>query len=362
MPRAAVFATLALLASATGSAARVPQSFESIDRTTRAAFEQQRISGMGLSIFDSRGNKVFEQIYGDFSADRRIPIASASKWVAGLTILRLVDAGKLSLGSTTGQVLGWKDPQAAITLKHLLSFTSGLPPRDACTLRPRLSLADCVTTLSKLPLVAPPGTRFDYGNTHLHVAARMAEVATGKSWNEIFGAALRAPLGIGAEAVFYTWPRKAEGTTNPLIAAGLQMTMNEYAKVLELEYHRGVYRGQRLIDDALFSAQATEPYPKAVIGDSPMQRVGLDYHYGLANWLECAPPAVNCPVQTSPGAFGFTPWVDRTGGYYAILGMDLGGQRTGVVKFSLQLAEQLRPMIREAMVSTSSPDASASTH
>jgi hypothetical protein len=29
--------------------------------------------------------------------------------------------------------------------------------------------------------------------------------------------------------------------------------------------------------------------------------------------------------------------------------MDLGGQRTGVVKFSVQLVEQLRPMIREAM-------------
>jgi hypothetical protein len=29
--------------------------------------------------------------------------------------------------------------------------------------------------------------------------------------------------------------------------------------------------------------------------------------------------------------------------------MDVGGRRTGVVKFSVQLAERLRPMIREAM-------------
>jgi CubicO group peptidase (beta-lactamase class C family) len=349
MTRTAVFAILALLAIGSVRAAPIPQGFETIDRTARAAFEQQSISGMGLSIYDSRGQKVFEQMYGDFSADRRIPIASASKLVAGLTILRLVDAGKLSLESTTGQVLGWKGPRAQITLAQLLSFTSGLPPRDACTLRPGISLADCVATLSKLELVAAPGTRFDYGNTHLHVAARMAEVATGKSWNEIFAAELRVPLGLGAEAVFYTWPRQREGTTNPLIAAGMQMTMNEYAKVLELEYHRGVYRGQRLIKDALFTAQATEPHPKAAIGDSPVQRVGLDYHYGLANWLLCPPPAVDCPVQASPGAFGFTPWVDRLGGYYAILGMDIGGQHTGVVKFSVQLAEQLRPMIREAL-------------
>jgi CubicO group peptidase (beta-lactamase class C family) len=305
---------------------------------------------MGLSIYDAHGNKVFEQMYGDFSPDNRIPIASASKLVAGLAILRLVDQGKLSLDSSTGQVLGWKGPQAVITLRHLLSFTSGLPPRDACTLRPGITLAECVESLAKLKLVASPGTRFDYGNTHLHVAARMAEVATGKTWDGIFGAELRAPLGIAPQAVFYTWPRRPEGTTNPLIAGGLQMTMNEYARVLELEYHRGLYRGQRLIGDALFSAQASEPYPDAVIGDTPVGRIGLDYHYGLASWLECPPPAVNCPVQSSPGAFGFTPWVDRTGGYYAILGMDVGGiGRTGVVKFSVQLAKQLQPMIREAL-------------
>jgi D-alanyl-D-alanine-carboxypeptidase/D-alanyl-D-alanine-endopeptidase len=341
---------LALLAASQRSPAAVPEAFKTIDATTRAAFERQGLSGMGLSIYDAQGNKVFEQMYGDFAADRRIPIASASKLVAGLTILRLIDQGRLSLDSTTGQVLGWKGPQGAITLKQLLSFTSGLPPRDACALRPKITLAECVTSLSKLKLVAAPGTRFDYGNTHLHVAARMAEVVTGKTWNDVFSSELRAPLGIGSQAIFYTWPRRPEGTTNPLIAGGLQMTMNEYAKVLELEYQRGVYRGQRLIGDALFTAQSSEPYPTAVIGDTPVGRIGLEYHYGLASWLECPPPAVDCPVQSSPGAFGFTPWVDRASGYYAIIGMDVGGiGRTGVVKFSVQLAQQLRPLIREAL-------------
>ena len=79
MHRIAAFAALTLLATASIRAAPIPPSFETIDRTARAAFEQQHISGMGLSIYDSRGNKVFGQMYGDFSADRRIPIASASK-------------------------------------------------------------------------------------------------------------------------------------------------------------------------------------------------------------------------------------------------------------------------------------------
>jgi CubicO group peptidase (beta-lactamase class C family) len=214
--------------------------FAAVDRVARAAFETQHISGMGLAIYDAHGNQVFEQMYGDFSPERRIPIASASKLVAGLTILRLIDQRKLSLDSTTGQVLGWKGPQSAITLKQLLSFTSGLPPRDACNMRPEITLAECVQQLSKLKLVAAPGTRFDYGNTHLAVAARMAEVVSGMTWDEVFATQLRAPLGLGKDVIFYTWPRRPTGTTNPLIAAGLQMTMNEYARMLDLEYHRGV--------------------------------------------------------------------------------------------------------------------------
>ena len=54
-----------------------------------------------------------------------------------------------------------------------------------------------------------------------------------------------------------------------------------------------------------------------------VEKAGLDFHYGLASWTECAPPAVNCPVISSPGAFGFTPWVDREDGYYAIIGMEV---------------------------------------
>ena len=70
---------LALLAPATRGAAPESKAFGAVDHTAREAFAQQGLSGMGLSIYDAHGNKVFEQMYGDFSADRRIPIASASK-------------------------------------------------------------------------------------------------------------------------------------------------------------------------------------------------------------------------------------------------------------------------------------------
>jgi len=304
---------------------------------------------MGLAIYDAQGVKRFEKMYGTFAADQRVAIASSSKMVAGLTILRLVDQGFLSLDSTTGDVLGWTGPQAAISLRQLLSFTSGLPREAPCTLLPSITLEECVDNISQMDLVAPPGTRFDYGSTHLQVAARMAEVVTGDEWAAIFAAQLKTPLGLGPDMIWYTGPRQAQGTTNPLIAGGLRATMNEYAKILGLEYSRGLYQGNRLIADALFTAQGTEPFPDAEIGSSPFQAVGLNFHYGLASWLECPPPASNCGVVSSPGAFGFTPWVDRDGGYYAILGMEVTESQSGIVAFAVQLAQDLKPLIREAL-------------
>jgi len=314
-----------------------------------AAFTAQGIPGMGVSIYDAQGVKRFEKMYGTFGADQRVAIASSSKMVAGLTILRLVDQGFLTLDSTTGNVLGWTGPQASVTLRQLLSFTSGLPREAPCTLIPQTTLANCVETISTLGLDYAPGTRFDYGSTHLHVAARMAEVVTGDTWAEIFDAQLKGSLGLGADMLWYTAPRQAQGTANPLIAGGLRATMNEYARVLQLEFNRGTYGGNRLLADALFTEQGTEPYPNAVIGNSPFSAISLNFHYGLAGWLECPPPAVNCGVVSSPGAFGFTPWVDREGGYYAIIGMEITESQSGVVNFSVALAQQLKPLIKDAL-------------
>jgi len=328
----------------------IPDPFTDVDRAASAAFAAQGISGMGLAIYDANGVKRFERMYGAFSADQRVAIASSSKMVAGLVMLRLVDQGFLTLDSTTGAVLGWTGPPAAITLRQLLSFTSGLEREMPCTLLAGIDLADCVAAISQQPLVAAPGTRFDYGSTHLHVAARMAEVVTGQSWTNVFATQLKTPLGLTSpDLAWFTAPRQALGTTNPLIAGGLRATMNEYARILALDFNRGVHQGNTLIGSGLFTTQATEQYPNAVIGNSPFASAGLNFHYGLAAWLECPPPAANCAVLSSPGAFGFTPWFDRDGGYYAILGMEVTESQSGVVAFAVNLAQDLKPLIRTAM-------------
>lgn len=320
-----------------------------VDRTISEAFAAERIDGMGVTIYDANDTAVFQRTYGDFAADRRVAVASASKLIAGTVLLELVDRGLLSLSSTTGAVLGWTGANKDITLRHLLSFTSGLERDAMCTSSRMLTLAECVERIRDLPIVAAPGERYDYGSTHLHVAARMAEVVTGQSWNALFREMLADPLGLDPEVRYYTAPRQLAGTDNPLIAGGLRTSMDEYAELLALIFHRGRYRGLEIAADSLYEEQRTEPYPNVVIGQSPMMAAGLPYHYGLSAWLECETPAAGCEVISSPGAFGFTPWLDRAGGYYAIIGME-GGLGSGqVVAFSVNLAQALKPMILERL-------------
>lgn len=325
-----------------------PDRFAQVDAAAQAAYEEQGITGMGLAIYDRSGTLVFQQMYGDFSADRRVAIASASKMVAGAVIFTLIDAGYLSLDSTTAEVLGWSGDKGAITLRHLLSFTSGLPPEQLCTVQLSIDLADCVEIIEQQSPVAAPGTLFEYGSTHLHVAARMAEVQVGAAWNDIFRTQLADPLNLsGLE--FYTYPRRGEGTTNPLIAGGMRASMNEYARVLQFVFDKGVWQGTALLEPQLFDVQTIEPYPNAVVGSTPRPQLTDSSHYGLTAWLECSTPAAGCDQLSSPGAFGFTPWLDREAGYFAILGMELDRSDSGVVGFAIELKQALAPLIVEAL-------------
>lgn len=330
----------------------VTAGWAAVDQKAAAAFASSGVQGMTVTVFDRNDVKVFEKTYGNFSPTQRVAVASASKLVAGTVIFRLIGQGVLSLDSTTAQVLGWSGARGTITLRHLLSFTSGLVPETACVNNPFITLAACVDQVRDDPaaVVAAPGTRFDYGSTHLHVAARMAEVATGTSWNTLYAEQLRTPLGIGAESMFYTLPDQRIGTVNPRVAGGLTASLDEYARILAVSFHRGTYQGVTYAPAGLFDQQAIEPYPNVTIGASPLENIGLGFRYGLTAWLECGTPATGCSVLSSPGAFGWTPWLDRQAGYYAVIAMlENNASSSGVVAFSVNLAQSLKPDIVRAL-------------
>lgn len=300
-----------------------------------------------LSVYNARDERVFERSYGNFGPNERVAIASASKLVSGMLLLDVVARGELSLESTTGEVLGWTGPQASITLRQLLSFTSGMQAENLCAFNPLISLATCVNSIAGAPLAAAPATRFDYGSTHLAVAGRMAEVATGRGWNALFRERIADPLGLPSGVLYYALPAQAVGASNPLVAGGLQASARDYARMLALAYHRGEFAGVTIGTAALFDAQSREPFPAVVVGNSPSANLGSPFRYGLSAWLECSTPATGCDRVSSAGAFGFTPWLDRGAGYYATLSMErFDGRAT---RFSVLLQQTLLPFIEVAI-------------
>jgi D-alanyl-D-alanine-carboxypeptidase/D-alanyl-D-alanine-endopeptidase len=317
-----------------------------IEALLAARAAEAGVSAFGLTVWDASDRQRYEYMAGGFTAETRVAIASASKMVAALVIFDVIRRGQLSLASSTGSVLGWTGDNGAITLRHLLSFTSGLRREAGCTLNPLITLASCVQDIALAPVQAPPGTRFDYGSTHLHVAARMAEVVTGRTWDQLFHETLRAPLSLPDEVAFFTFPRQASGRMNPLIAGGMRASTRDYARFLALTFHKGTAGGVTVGTPELFDAQSREPFPDVTIGYTPFP----PGRYGLGSWVMCPAPAEGCPVVTSPGAFGFTPWLDREAGYYAILAMELtasaqpGDERPAT--FAVRLLTELQPLIR----------------
>lgn len=307
------------------------------------AANEGEVSGIRLRLYDGETDELLlDHEAGAFAADARVAIASASKLVSGLVLLRLIEGGLLALDTTTGEILGWQDDLAGITLEQLGAFVSGFAGDSDCNTLPQITLEECVDRIHDAGLAFEPGTTFDYGSTHLAIAARMAEVQTGLVWNDVFAEQLAAPLGL-AGLEYYTLPNRSLGTQNPLVAGGLRASMDDYARFLALIAHEGERDGVRLVAPELVQRLFENHFVDAEIEGSPMQSLGFDRYYGWADWLECDGAVPECAVASSPGAFGFTPWVDRDLGVYGIVGMEGGAARIGS-----PLSERVRALLREA--------------
>ncbi|WP_226350822.1 MULTISPECIES: serine hydrolase [unclassified Pseudonocardia] len=143
---------------------------------------------------DGRGEPVTE--------DTRFRIASMSKAFTSVAVMRLVDAGRVRLDQPVGELLpelDLGDPRSArMTLRHLLSHTSGLSNEryDEYALPVAGSTAEVVSDLRGVGLVAEPGTRFEYYNTNYVLAARVVERVTGQDVDTHLAEQVLAPLGM----------------------------------------------------------------------------------------------------------------------------------------------------------------------
>lgn len=330
--------------SPTPSPTSSPTPAEPFDKVA-AALDAYSASDIAV-IVGTREGIAFTRIKGAFALDRSVAIASASKWMASATIMRLVERGTMRLDDRPQQYLDFwtndpADARSRVTLEQLLSFTSGFDSRNQdadCTLDPTTTVQACAGDIYADGPDGTPGEQFAYGNGHLHIAAAMAEKASGLAFADLFEREIAVPLGLSDQSAF-AFPSRA----NPLVAGGATSSANDYALFLD-----ALVAGRIVADLDTFLADRTGGVP-ITFRPRAASNAG-DWRYALGAFVECDSPEFDSEcaadqIYSSPGLFGWTPWIDRKNGYWALIAT---AQPQGAPA-TVALEQELQPLIVEAL-------------
>ena len=241
-------------------------------------------------------------------------IASQSKPITACAFMMLVDEGKVRLDDAVEAYLPefkgqWlrveqdadhmllRKPRHPITVRNILSHTSGLPfasPAEAPTLD-LLTLRAAAASYAMTPLEFEPDTKYAYSNAGINTAGRIIEVVSGVSYEEFLDRRLLKPLGM-KDTTF--WPSKRQETRlaksykpnadntdleetpiqqlkyplhdrarQPMPAGGLFSTARDCARLCQMVLNGGEFGGTRYLSEnavrQMTSRQTAEGIPES---------------------------------------------------------------------------------------------------
>lgn len=302
--------TLALI-TAIGSPSALASTcdFTAVDARFDTLLQEGSLSGGAILIGTDRG-LLHERYVGDYDADTVVPIASATKLLSALRIGQLVERGVLDIDAPVHATLpNFTGLKGEMTLRQMFSHTAGygndeghpvLSPAVASLENAVNFIACCVP----FPKTWTPGGQFAYGGISMHVAGRVAEVATATDWQSGWQQGIGAPLGIST----IDWQGLGP-TQNYRIGGGARSNLRDYGRVMQMLAADGVGNGRRVLGPealAVLFADHVDGLPIAYAPPNAPSTIG----YGLGNWIEPSSMDAPSPTVSSLGAFGFFPWLD----------------------------------------------------
>lgn len=213
-----------LAASLVGGAVSLPAN-TAIERFVQAELALNGVPGIALAIVD-RGETGLVAAYGiqsvgsgrSLTANTPMGLASLSKSLTALAILRLEQEGRIERGDSAAEIL----PQltsgvwAGVTLNHLLQHRSGLRRRHdfllpCCGSPNDRALESAVERLNNADLEGLPGESMSYANSNYVLLAAIVERATGVPFSAYMQQQVFGPLGMRHTSVAGSHPSTDTG-------------------------------------------------------------------------------------------------------------------------------------------------------
>ncbi|MCL4178031.1 MAG: beta-lactamase family protein [Verrucomicrobia bacterium] len=278
--------------SALTAAQVTPTSDPAIRAAMQSFLESKEIAGAVTLVATPRTILHLDTVgYADVAGNRSMTadtlfwIASMTKPITGVAIMMLQDAGRLSLDDPVEKHLpefkGIRTPDgkpAQLTIRSLLTHTSGLGEISGEEARQCRTLADAVARYVRRPLQFQPGARWQYCQSSINTAARIVEVISGESFPDFLENRLFRPLGM-RDTTFYpsaeqlkrlavSYRRTEAGELEPseigfLLGlpatsrerfpagnGGLFSTAPDYARFCQMIAHGGEWAGRRYLSPA----------------------------------------------------------------------------------------------------------------
>jgi CubicO group peptidase (beta-lactamase class C family) len=270
-------------------------------------------------------------------------IASMTKPITGTAVLMLQDEGKLSVADPVEKYLPeFKDLKTAdgkparVTIRHLLTHTSGMREISSDEARGIKDLAGVIPLYVAKPVQFEPGTKWVYCQSGINTAARVVEVVSGQPFDEFVERRLFGPLGM-KDTTFYltekqlarlarsyrrTGPGQLEAADIgilygkpptsrdrfPAANGGLFSTATDYARFCQMILNGGTLDGKRYLK------------PECVKLMTTVQTGGLKTGFtdgngwGLGWCLIREPQGITAMLSPGTfghgGAYGTQAWID----------------------------------------------------
>ena len=269
----------------------------------------ERTGGCGF-IAIKNGKTIYKKNYGNLKLNSRIEIASSSKWLSAAVILSLVDDDLINLDDPISKYIkAFNGDKGRITIRQLLSHTAGLPITTlydqegfiASTLKKQVE-----NIARDVPLITEPGTTFYYGGVTFQIAGRIAEVVTGKGWENLFYERIGDLCSM----------RNTDfgNSKNPSVAAGAVSTGNDFANFLKMILNMGKYKNFKVLSEKSVAEMISNQTGNLPIVYSPYKNAPgekMEKRYGLGVWIDKIDTLTQKgEIVSSQGVFGFSPWID----------------------------------------------------